>query len=121
MRRRLRAALAAGLAMGTVLGMVAASPALGESNGLAATPLMGWSSWSFIRTAPTAAKIEAEAAAMKSSGLSAHGYDYVNLDDYWMACNSDGPEVDAYGRWIANTTEFPTWMPPIWPCSRTTR
>ena len=107
MRRRLRAALAAGLTLGTVLGMVAASPALGESNGLATTPLMGWSSWSFIRTAPTAAKIEAEAAAMKSSGLSAHGYDYINLDDYWMACNSDGPEVDSYGRWIASTTEFP--------------
>ena len=45
-----------------------------------------WSSWSFLRSAPTAAKIEAEARALKSSGLSAHGHDYVNLDDFWYQC-----------------------------------
>jgi alpha-galactosidase len=79
-----------------------------ENNGLAVSaPLMGWSSWSFLRSDPTAASIEAQADALKSSGLSAHGYDYVNLDDFWMACNSDGPEVDGNGRWIANPATFP--------------
>jgi len=109
--RRLPAGLAAGLAItvGTALAAIAVPrPAIAESNGVAATPLMGWSSWSFIRSHPTAAAIEAQADAMKSSGLSSHGYSYINLDDYWMACNSNGPEVDANGRWIANTTEFPS-------------
>jgi hypothetical protein len=62
MRRPLRAALAVGLAItvATALaGTAAARPAIAESNGLAATPLMGWSSWSFIRSHPTAAGIDA--------------------------------------------------------------
>jgi alpha-galactosidase len=70
-------------------------------------PPMGWSSWSFLRDHPTAAGIEAQARAMKSSGLAAAGYRYVNLDDFWMACNGNGPEVDAYGRWIPDRAAFP--------------
>jgi alpha-galactosidase len=79
-----------------------------ENNGLATTPLMGWSSWSFIRRAPTAANIEAQAQAMVSSGLARVGYDHVNVDDYWYQCpGSEGPAVDANGRWVANASEFP--------------
>jgi alpha-galactosidase len=70
-------------------------------------PPMGWSSWSFLREDPTAASIEAQARAMKSSGLAAAGYRYVNLDDFWMACDGNGPEVDAYGRWIPDRAAFP--------------
>jgi alpha-galactosidase len=88
----------------------AAPPAAAEANGLAATPIMGWSSWSYVRSDPTEAKIEAEADAMKSSGLAAVGYQYVNVDDFWMACNSDGPEVDANGYWEADTAKFPDGM-----------
>jgi alpha-galactosidase len=69
---------------------------------------MGWSSWSFIRHDPTAADIEAQAAAMASSGLKAAGYDYINVDDFWYDCpGSQGPDVDSYGRWVTNATEFP--------------
>ena len=69
---------------------------------------MGWSSWSFLRSDPTAAKIEAEASALKSSGLVAHGYDYVNLDDFWYQCpGSQGPNVDQYGRWVTDAAKFP--------------
>ncbi|HEY3870890.1 MAG TPA: CBM35 domain-containing protein [Actinocrinis sp.] len=100
-------ALAAATAAGAVV--AGASPALAESNGVGATPAMGWSSWSFIRSSPTAAKIEAQAAAMKSSGLSSVGYVYVNVDDFWYNCpGSQGPAVDQYGRWTVNTSAFPS-------------
>jgi alpha-galactosidase len=70
-------------------------------------PPMGWSSWSFLRAHPTAAAIEAQARALESSGLAAAGYRYVNLDDFWMACDRNGAEVDSYGRWIPNPAAFP--------------
>jgi alpha-galactosidase len=110
MRRRSWAALAAALTItaGLQLAVTTAPAAVAENNGLAVTaPVMGWSTWSFLRGAPTAAKVEAQADAMKSSGLSSHGYSYINLDDFWMACNSNGPQVDANGRWIANPATFP--------------
>jgi alpha-galactosidase len=111
MRRRAGAALAAALTLTAGLQLAAATTgpsAIAESNGLAVTaPLMGWSTWSFVRSGPNAAKVDAQADAMKSSGLSSHGYSYINLDDFWMACNSNGPEVDSNGRWIANPATFP--------------
>jgi alpha galactosidase A-like protein/alpha galactosidase C-like protein len=79
-----------------------------ESNGVGLTPALGWSSWSFIRHDPTAAKIDAQADAMKSSGLAAAGFQYVNVDDFWYQCpGSQGPNVDADGRWVTDTTKFP--------------
>jgi hypothetical protein len=69
---------------------------------------MGWSSWSFLRRHPTAAGIEAQARALKASGLASAGYRYVNVDDYWMACDANGPEVDRYGRWIPDQAAFPS-------------
>jgi alpha-galactosidase len=94
---------------GAGLALPSAPRAQAENNGVAASaPLMGWSSWSFLRSSPTAAKVEAEAAALKSSGLAAKGYDYVNLDDFWYQCpGSQGPNVDQYGRWVTDATKFP--------------
>jgi hypothetical protein len=87
---------------------LAQAPARAESNGVGATPAMGWSSWSFIRHDPTASDIEAQANALVSSGLATAGYDYVNIDDFWYDCpGSQGPDVDSYGRWVTNATEFP--------------
>ncbi|MCW2933262.1 MAG: glycoside hydrolase clan [Actinomycetia bacterium] len=84
-------------------------PASAESNGVGATPAMGWSSWSFVRHDPTESGIEAQAAAMKSSGLASVGYQYVNVDDFWYQCpGSQGPNVDSYGRWVIDTTKFPS-------------
>ncbi|HZP54634.1 alpha-galactosidase, partial [Actinocrinis sp.] len=84
------------------------SPALAEDNGVGGTPALGWSSWSFIRHDPTAAKIDAQADAMKSSGLASVGYQYVNVDDFWYQCpGSQGPNVDANGRWVTDATKFP--------------
>ncbi len=104
-------ALVAGLPVAPLIAVItftAASAAHAENNGVGLTPAMGWSSWSFLRHGPTAANIEAQAAAMKSSGLASVGYRYVNLDDFWYECpGSQGPNVDAYGRWVTDPAKFP--------------
>ncbi|MEY9861636.1 alpha-galactosidase [Catenulispora sp. GAS73] len=85
-----------------------AAPAHAENNGVGLTPALGWSSWSSVRKDPTAAKIDAQADAMKSSGLAAAGFQYVNVDDFWYQCpGSQGPNVDANGRWVTDATKFP--------------
>lgn len=89
-------------------GLCGTAVAAGEAGQPASTPIMGWSSWSFIRKDPTAAKIEAQARAMQTSGLQRVGYEYVNIDDFWYECpNSDGPGVDRYGRWVTDASRFP--------------
>ena len=111
MNRLIRAVVAglAALPLAVFAATSAAAPASAESNGVGLTPAMGWSSWSFIRSDPTAAKIEAQAQAMKSSGLTSVGYQYVNVDDFWYECpGSQGPNVDQYGRWVIDTTKFPS-------------
>jgi alpha-galactosidase len=108
-RRARFAALAAAfvLVQAAVSGCTA-TPLARDHDGVGATPAMGWSSWSFLRQHPTAAGVEAQAAAMVSSGLSSAGYDYVNTDDFWYSCpGSQGPDVDSYGRWVTSAAEFP--------------
>ncbi len=78
-----------------------------EINCLSRKPVLGWSSWSFVRTHPTAAKIEKEALALKKSGLEEIGYKYVNLDDHWYVPSKQGPNVGPYGRWVTDSTIFP--------------
>lgn len=79
-----------------------------ENNGLERTPVLGWSSWSFLREHPTAAKIEAQARALQKSGLQRIGYEYVNLDDFWYECpGSQGPDVGPFGRWVTDSSRFP--------------
>jgi hypothetical protein len=116
MRARLTRRWLAGLAglsvavAGTVVGFLVAPDANASNNGLSLTPAMGWSSWSFVRRDPTEAKIKAQADAMKNSGLAAHGFMYINLDDFYMKCDSNGPVVDANGRWVVDSTRFPSGM-----------
>ena len=93
------------LSVAVVAGPTAAQA---EDNGLGRTPVLGWSSWSFVRTNPTAAVIEAQADAMRSSGLGRVGYKYVNIDDFWYQCpGGQGPNVDQYGRWVIDSSRFP--------------
>src|SRR5579863_10103764 len=78
------------------------------TNGLEPTPLLGWSSWSFLRKEPTADKLEAQARAMRDSGLQKIGYTYVNLDDFWYQCpGPQGPNVGPYGLWVTDSSRFP--------------
>jgi hypothetical protein len=79
-----------------------------EDNGLERTPVLGWSSWSFLREHPTAAQIKAQALALHNSGLQKIGYEYINLDDFWYQCpGAQGPNVDPYGRWVIDPSKFP--------------
>ena len=113
MKRRSRtAAVGAILSLGTAsllsVSIVSAAAASAENNGVGARPAMGWSSWSFVRSHPTAAVIDAQADAMRTSGLAAVGYDYVNVDDFWYQCpDGRGPNVDGNGFWAIDATKFP--------------
>jgi alpha-galactosidase len=48
--------------------------------------------------------VTAQSDAMKTSGLGAHGFEYINLDAGWT-----GPS-DQYGRPQFNATEFPEFL-----------
>lgn len=99
----LRAALLIALLTGGML-----HDANAENNGLERKPVLGWSSWSFIRKNPTADKMKAQALALHDSGLQKLGYEYVNLDDFWYQCpGPQGPNVDQYGRWVTDSSRFP--------------
>ncbi|MBM9502976.1 glycoside hydrolase family 27 protein [Actinacidiphila acididurans] len=89
-------------------GVAGAPVARAESNGAALTPQAGWSSWSFVRQNPTEATIEAQAAAMASTGLVSHGFTYVNIDDFYYY--NPATTVDSYGRWVVDTGKFPHGM-----------
>jgi len=92
----------------TVLTVGTSHNAGAENNGLERTPVLGWSSWSFIRKNPTASKLRAQALALHNSGLQKMGYEYLNLDDFWYQCpGPQGPNVDSYGRWITDSSKFP--------------
>ena len=98
----LRAALLIALLAGGALQNASA-----EDDGLERTPVLGWSSWSFLRKQPTADRMKAQAFALHNSGLQEIGYEYVNLDDFWYQCpGPEGPNVDAYGRWITDSSKF---------------
>ena len=96
------------LGLSLLAGMGGVQTAKAENNGLELKPVLGWSSWSFLRKLPTAAKTEAEARALRSSGLQKLGYEYVNLDDFWYECpGKQGPNVNRYGLWIPKSSRFP--------------
>ncbi|WP_433172365.1 glycoside hydrolase family 27 protein [Actinoallomurus sp. CA-150999] len=106
---RARGASAIGCALAVAAATLAVPGAAHASdNGLSVRPAMGWSSWSFVRRWPTEAKIKAQADALASSGLKDHGFVYVNLDDFWQKCDSNGFTVDSYGRWAVDTSKFPS-------------
>jgi alpha-galactosidase len=78
------------------------------TDGLEATPVLGWSSWSSLGRNPTAEKFEAQARALRDSGLQKIGYNYANLDDFYYQCpGPQGPDVDSYGRFVTDPSKFP--------------
>ena len=52
---------------------------------LALTPPMGWNSWNVYGLGVNAARVRETAAAMVTTGLAAHGWSYINIDDGWEA------------------------------------
>src|SRR3954454_17158792 len=65
-----------------------APAALAQVNGLGARPYQGWSTYSEQTIVPSSTvmneqNILAQSDAMRASGLSAHGFQYINLDAGW--------------------------------------
>lgn len=67
---------------------------------------MGWDSWYADRCAVTQEDVLAAGRALVSSGLAARGYDYVVLDDCWMA-----PSRLPNGRLTWDQATFPAGIP----------
>ncbi len=53
-------------------------------NRIALTPPMGWNSWNCFAGEVTADRIRRAADAMVRSGLTNHGWTYINVDDFWQ-------------------------------------
>ncbi len=56
---------------------------VGGKDALALTPPLGWNSWNVWGASVDDAKVRAAADAMVASGLAAHGFQYINIDDGW--------------------------------------
>jgi hypothetical protein len=79
--------------------------------GLAATPPMGWNSWNAFGCDIHEQLIRETVDALVASGMAAAGYEYINLDDCWMAYerNSDGnlqPDPSRFPSGIAGIADY---------------
>jgi len=66
---------------------------VGGEHKLALTPPMGWNSWNVWAGNVDDAKVRAAADAMITSGLAAHGFQYVNIDDTWEGKRDGNGEI----------------------------
>jgi alpha-galactosidase len=98
---RLRACLLAVFVCLAATGILAPA-AVAESNGLAVTPPMGWNDWYSTYCGVNAQLVEQTAQTMVANGMAAAGYQYVNIDDCWMA-----PARDSAGNLVPDPTRFP--------------
>jgi alpha-galactosidase len=79
---------------------------------IALTPPMGWNSWNCFASAVSEEKAKAAADAMVKSGLINHGWNYINVDDFWQNHrDSKDPALhgsfrDAQGNIVPNS-RFP--------------
>jgi alpha-galactosidase len=82
---------------------------VGGKHKLALIPPMGWNSWNVWGTSVDDAKVRVAADTMVDSGLAAHGFQYVNIDDGWEAdrdengiilCNEKFPDMKALADYV---------------------
>lgn len=79
---------------------------------IALTPPLGWNSWNCFADAVDEAKVRSAADAMVKTGLTQHGWTYINIDDCWENKPGskdplvDGPARDANGM-INTNKKFP--------------
>lgn len=73
---------------------------VGDDDALALTPPMGWNSWNVWGPAVDDAKVRAAAEWLERSGLAAHGFQYIVIDDAWEGTR------DANGK-IQPNEKFP--------------
>ena len=88
-----------------LVALLAAVPAPAQATGLAGTPPMGWNSWYTYRCGVTEQGVLANAQALVSSGMAAHGYRYVNVDGCWEA-----PKRTRGGYLKGDPKTFPSGM-----------
>lgn len=72
------------------------------NDGLAKVPPMGWNSWNKFGPEINETVVMETAEAMVKTGLAAAGYQYVVIDDCWMA-----PSRDPEGKLVPNLRKFP--------------
>ena len=73
------------LVASNALGTAHATLAIHIGDTLALTPPMGWNSWNVFGLDVNADRIRETGAALLRTGLAAHGWTYVNIDDGWEA------------------------------------
>ena len=83
--------------------------AFAQVNGVGRRPYRGWSTFSEQTIVPSSTvmneqNILAQSDAMRSTGLQAHGFRYINLDAGWSG------DSDQYGRTLWNMTAFPHFL-----------
>lgn len=89
-----------GLLMLAILAMAQAI-----SDGLASTPPMGYNSWNDLECKPDEVKLRKIAVKLKSTGLLDLGYQYLTVDDCWMA-----GARDEKGQLTGDKKAFPSGM-----------
>jgi len=71
------------------------------------TPPMGWNSWNCYARDVTAERVRATAKGMVASGLINHGWQYINIDDFWQSrSDAKEPRREPNGR-IRPNPRFP--------------
>ena len=71
---------------------------VGGKGKIAQTPPLGWNSWNVWGTAVDDARVRAAADAFESTGLAAHGFTYINIDDGWEANRTPDGVIQANGK-----------------------
>lgn len=74
--------------------------------GLALTPPMGWNSWNTFETNINEQLVKETADIMVASGMKEAGYQYIVLDDGWMAKERDSITGDL----VPDPVKFPNGM-----------
>ena len=77
--------------------------------GLAPTPPMGWNSWNTFATNISEALVKQTADYLVSSGMHDAGYEYLVLDDGWMAMERDAKTGDL----VPDPKKFPNGLEPV--------
>jgi alpha-galactosidase len=93
------------LVVATLVSALFSENGLGQKDGLASTPPLGWNSWNAFQTGIDEKTIRAMADAMVTSGMRDAGYEYVVVDDGWKAKSRDGED-----RLVADPAKFPSGM-----------
>ncbi|RAG84558.1 carbohydrate-binding protein [Streptacidiphilus pinicola] len=115
------APLSSGRAQAATTTTVTQTSTTGAPPALAATPYMGWSSWSMQSSSYpglnpngsysylTEANVLKQADALATK-LKPYGYDYVNIDAGWWMDDAWNEGFDQYGRQAPNPGRFPDGM-----------